>query len=181
MVIGVVVGVSMLSGCSAHADSVQHPLAKVDTSVVFPSADEAARAALKLAAGQSTQFEYGGVVISCRGDSFSADFWEAMGRRVQRVAYYHTIPVTSYSRSSVNYDVAFPKGCSIAAIYHTHPAQDVNSRLSLRMDAHVRAHSKDDIATATRIGAPSYIAVVGTGEVLVWSPPTVRLSSNSKE
>lgn len=128
-------------------------IAVIDSSSkTFTAEQDAAHEALHLAAELSKEHEYGGVLIQCGAE------------------YRYTTPVTSNSPTDVWYDVRYPRECRVAAIYHAHPAQYAHNKVTLAVDNQVRAHSKNDVATAKRLGVPSYIIVVATKEILVWRP-----------
>jgi proteasome lid subunit RPN8/RPN11 len=118
----------------------------------FATVGEAARAGLLSAAARSTGYEFGGVVLRCAG------------------AYRYTSPVTAHNPRSIAFAVRVPKGCTLAALYHTHPGEYVNAS----------RFSQADVQTAQALHVPSYIVTVATGAVRVFDPSTMRAHLNGQ-
>src|SRR5690606_26701425 len=89
----------------------------------FPTVEDAVRAALARALGMSRKYELGGAIFAWRG------------------SYYFTEPVSNGSRELSTYHAEAPADAQIVAIYHTHPAHDMDEFFSAA-----------DIATSKRLG-----------------------------
>lgn len=116
---------------------------------------EAARAALAHAMDVSEDLhrEVGGMVLKCAA------------------GYVWSTPAPGATETAVDYRVAVPKGCTPAALYHTHP----DSLEAGATDA--RRFSQGDLDTAARMGMSSYIGVLRDRSILRYDPRTSRVTS----
>lgn len=132
----------LLIACSATAHGMPASVVNMDAS--YSSSMDAAVAGLLsvVEMPRSDVVEYAGVVVKC-GDE-----------------YRYTLGVTANDKKAVAFRVLMPKGCMMAAIYHTHPGDAARNS----------DFSSTDIETATRYGVGSYILVMSTGQVKLFAP-----------
>lgn len=108
--------------------------------------EDAARAALTEAMPLSDydRTEYAGVVLKC-GDT-----------------YRYTKPDSIGESAAFRVRVTMPKGCELAGIYHTHPKASTDDKFFSPLDVNI----------ANRLGVPSFLGIVRTGELRVYRPRT---------
>jgi hypothetical protein len=142
--------------CACVSVSHARPVTLLD-SRSYPTLEVAALAALAAALPLSERFEYGGVIAECLG------------------SYHVSTPVTNRDEVHVEYEVRIPRGCQLAALYHTHPSND----------GRPTRFSPDDVNTARTLGVPSFIGVWADRSVRLFDPSMVatkdygRLSAGS--
>lgn len=132
---------ALLLACSAAAAR-ELPTSAVTETQAYASADQAAVAALRIAMPLSRDYENGGAIIERDG------------------AFYYSDPVSNGDTGHIAFKAALPKGSRLAAIYHTHPSSEENSRM----------FSWDDVAEAKKLNLNSYIGVVGDGTIRFFDP-----------
>lgn len=144
------IAAAVACACASLACAGERPVTRVaPDAVAYSSVDEAAVAALAMAVPLSTRFEYGGAILKCSG------------------AYYFTEPVTSRRNARVEFDTRIGAGCSLAAIYHTHPEGERSSRFS-----------RGDMNVAHELGVPSFIGVIADSSVRRYDPRSMAGAAN---
>jgi hypothetical protein len=122
------------------------PVSRVMDSPEFPTADEAAIAALSVALKRKPTVEWGGFVFQLRDGG-----------------YVYSEPVSSDRREICGYRGEAPAGSRLAGIYHTHPQHEADDYFSTR-----------DIATAARMGVKTYIGVVSGRHIRMFDPQSMH-------
>lgn len=134
----ILMAVCVLAQCEARAD--EYVASKYVDSIGYVTADEAARAALTIAAERSEQdgYEWGGLVFEY--DS----------------KFYYTEPVTSGSADRLLCKPVFPSVAKAIALYHTH--------------VHGAQFSNLDEDTARAMRVSIYMLHIPSGDVRLLKP-----------
>jgi proteasome lid subunit RPN8/RPN11 len=112
----------------------------------YPTAAEAAQAALTEAMAQSKTREYAGVIYEQDGE------------------FHYTTPKTSGETHAVKIKVQYPKGSKLVSLYHTHP-DGTNAEM----------FSHGDIQVADQLGLPYYMGHSEAG-FRVYEPGKTRVT-----
>jgi proteasome lid subunit RPN8/RPN11 len=131
----------VLAAASAAAAR-ELPTSRVTETQAYAGADQAAVAALRIAMPLSQDYENGGAIIERDG------------------AFYYSDPVSNGDTGHIVFKAAFPEGGRLAAIYHTHPSSEEDSRM----------FSWDDVNEARKLNVDSYIGVLGDGTIRFFDP-----------
>lgn len=110
----------------------------------FGTLEEAATKALSLAAQSSTLYEHGGGIYEYDGQ------------------FCYTLPVTENDKKSVSVTVLKPKGATLVALYHTHPASELSDSC--------QSFSVEDIRLAKKMNVISFIGFMHNQTIRYYDP-----------
>lgn len=133
----------IILACHSCVAKAELPITKLAAeSAAFDTAEQAALAGLQAAKSVSEEFEAGGLVLKCDAD------------------FLFTVPVSSNMTHHVEFQARVPKSCTIAAMFHTHPAKHGD----------LARFSDSDVKMVRSTNVPSYIAVDVDSNVRVLTP-----------
>lgn len=133
--------VIFLSVCvEAHAD----PPLSYPSNECFSTLEEAAVKALSVAAQKSSLYEYGGGVYEYKGE------------------FCYTLPVTENDKKSVSVSVLKPRGATLVALYHTHPASELQDSC--------QSFSVDDVRVAKEMKVISFVGFMHNQTIRYYDP-----------
>lgn len=110
----------------------------------FATLEEAAVKALSVAAVNSSLYEHGGGIYEYKGQ------------------FCYTLPVTENDKKSVSVTVLKPKGATLVALYHTHPASELSDSC--------QSFSVEDIRLAKKMNVISFVGFIHDHTIRYYDP-----------
>lgn len=148
----IAVGFLCVVAMTGHAAEL--PISRPSESpIAYTSQSDAAVAAIEACRDRSLFLEYGGGIYRLNG------------------SFYFTIPVTNGQARELGVRLQIPKSATLAALFHTHP-KDMTTDVSGKF-------SQADIDTANGMHVSSYVGVLTSHTMIVYTPVSVARTALS--